>query len=81
VCRESSLKRLATLARVVAARVKAAGGRARASEYVHEDKVPPKVEYHLTEWGQALCPALDELPSWAERRPTAPPPHPAPRGP
>lgn len=36
-------------------------------------QVPPKVEYHLTEWGQALCPALDELLSWAERRPTAPP--------
>jgi hypothetical protein len=23
--------------------------------------VPPKVEYCLTEWGQALCPALDAL--------------------
>lgn len=28
-------------------------------------QVPPKVEYCLTEWGQALCPALDALLSWA----------------
>jgi DNA-binding HxlR family transcriptional regulator len=34
-------------------------------------QVPPKVEYGLTEWGQALCPALDELLKWAERRPLA----------
>ena len=33
-------------------------------------QVPPKVEYHLTEWGQSLCPALDELLAWAEKRPT-----------
>lgn len=33
-------------------------------------QVPPKVEYHLTEWGQSLCPALDELLTWAEKRPT-----------
>lgn len=26
--------------------------------------VPPKVEYRLTEWGQALCPALDALLTW-----------------
>ncbi len=32
-------------------------------------QVPPKVEYHLTEWGQSLCPALDELLAWAERAP------------
>jgi len=32
--------------------------------------VPPKVEYHMTEWGQSLCPALDELLTWAEKRPT-----------
>jgi DNA-binding HxlR family transcriptional regulator len=32
-------------------------------------QVPPKVEYHLTGWGQALCPALDELLTWAEQRP------------
>ena len=24
-------------------------------------QVPPKVEYALTDWGQALCPALDAL--------------------
>lgn len=29
-------------------------------------QVPPKVEYCLTDWGQALCPALDELLKWAE---------------
>ncbi len=33
-------------------------------------QVPPKVEYHMTEWGQSLCPALDELLTWAEKRPT-----------
>ena len=33
-------------------------------------QVPPKVEYELTEWGQSLCPALDELLAWAEKRPT-----------
>ncbi len=32
--------------------------------------VPPKVEYGLTEWGQALCPALDALLKWAEKRRT-----------
>ena len=32
-------------------------------------QVPPKVEYCLTEWGQALCPALDALLSWAEQAP------------
>lgn len=30
--------------------------------------VPPKVEYRLTEWGQALCPALDAMLKWAEKR-------------
>ena len=34
-------------------------------------QVPPKVEYHLTEWGQALCPALDALLVWAEGAPEA----------
>ena len=33
--------------------------------------VPPKVEYHLTEWGQSLCPALDRLLTWAEHQPSA----------
>jgi DNA-binding HxlR family transcriptional regulator len=31
-------------------------------------QVPPKVEYCLTDWGQALCPALDALLKWAEQR-------------
>ncbi|MFC4729218.1 winged helix-turn-helix transcriptional regulator [Coralloluteibacterium thermophilus] len=35
-------------------------------------QVPPKVEYRLTEWGQALCPALDALLSWGERQPGGP---------
>jgi DNA-binding HxlR family transcriptional regulator len=40
-------------------------------------QVPPKVEYGLTDWGQALCPALDALLTWFEqheiesRRPAA----------
>lgn len=32
-------------------------------------QVPPKVEYHLTPWGQSLCPALDAILKWADRRP------------
>ncbi|MGQ9367556.1 winged helix-turn-helix transcriptional regulator [Azospirillum sp. ST 5-10] len=31
-------------------------------------QVPPKVEYGLTDWGQALCPALDALLRWAASR-------------
>src|SRR5258705_10616618 len=31
-------------------------------------EVPPKVEYRLTKWGQAMCPALDSLLEWAELR-------------
>lgn len=31
-------------------------------------QVPPKVEYCLTDWGQALCPALDALLTWAAKR-------------
>lgn len=31
-------------------------------------QVPPKVEYSLTDWGQALCPALDALLTWAAQR-------------
>ena len=34
---------------------------------VHQ-QVPPKVEYCLTEWGQALCPALDSLLMWVDLR-------------
>jgi DNA-binding HxlR family transcriptional regulator len=31
-------------------------------------QAPPKVEYGLTEWGQALCPVLDALLKWAALR-------------
>lgn len=31
-------------------------------------EVPPKVEYRLTEWGQALCPALDSMLQWTEKK-------------
>src|SRR5262245_1086034 len=31
-------------------------------------QVPPKVEYGLTDWGQALCPAFDALLKWAALR-------------
>lgn len=31
-------------------------------------QVPPKVDYSLTTWGQALCPALDALLKWAASR-------------
>ena len=34
-------------------------------------QVPPKVEYRLTEWGLAMCPALDALLEWAAARPQA----------
>ena len=30
--------------------------------------VPPKVEYSLTTWGQALCPTLDSLLKWVALR-------------
>jgi DNA-binding HxlR family transcriptional regulator len=32
------------------------------------NQIPPKVEYHLSTWGQSLCPALDALLTWAESR-------------
>jgi len=32
-------------------------------------QVPPRVEYDLTAWGQAMCPALDALLEWAAQRP------------
>lgn len=35
---------------------------------VHPE-VPPRVEYHMTEWGQSLCPRLDALLLWAEAAP------------
>jgi DNA-binding HxlR family transcriptional regulator len=31
-------------------------------------EVPPRVEYSLTAWGQALCPALDAILKWADLR-------------
>lgn len=34
-------------------------------------QVPPRVEYELTDWGQALCPALDTLLKWTELRASA----------
>src|SRR5262249_7787984 len=37
---------------------------------VHAE-VPPKVEYALTDWGQALCPALDLLLKWRASKPGA----------
>jgi DNA-binding HxlR family transcriptional regulator len=36
------------------------------------NQVPPKVEYCLTHWGQALCPALDALLRWAAKRELSP---------
>lgn len=32
-------------------------------------QVPPRVEYSLTQWGKAMCPALDALLEWAASRP------------
>ncbi len=32
-------------------------------------QAPPKVEYRLTAWGQAMCPALDMLLEWAAQKP------------
>lgn len=30
-------------------------------------QVPPRVDYQLTAWGEALCPALDALLTWVEQ--------------
>src|SRR5712672_2282430 len=35
--------------------------------FVHSE-MPPRVEYSLTDWGQALCPALDALLKWVALR-------------
>lgn len=35
-------------------------------------QVPPKVEYSLTAVGEALCPALDAILVWAEKRASFP---------
>lgn len=32
-------------------------------------EVPPRVEYRLSPWGMALCPALDALLSWRRQQP------------
>ncbi|WP_438482520.1 winged helix-turn-helix transcriptional regulator [Oleiharenicola lentus] len=32
-------------------------------------EIPPKVEYSLTEWGQSLCPILDALLKWSDKKP------------
>lgn len=37
-------------------------------ERVVYPQVPPRVEYRLTPWGQAMCPALDALLEWAALR-------------
>ena len=37
--------------------------------FVHH-QVPPKVDYSLTDWGQALCPALDALLKWFDLKET-----------
>ncbi|MEA0735751.1 helix-turn-helix domain-containing protein [Xanthomonas campestris pv. campestris] len=31
-------------------------------------QVPPQVDYRLTPWGQALCPALDAMLTWGDAR-------------
>ncbi|APW37097.1 transcriptional regulator [Rhodoferax koreense] len=33
-------------------------------------EVPPRVDYRMTAWGQALCPALDAILQWGEQRDT-----------
>jgi DNA-binding HxlR family transcriptional regulator len=35
---------------------------------VHAE-VPPRVEYRLSGWGEQLCPALEGLLGWLQRRP------------
>lgn len=32
-------------------------------------EVPPRVDYRLTDWGRALCPAIDALLSWGACQP------------
>ncbi|HSV82860.1 MAG TPA: helix-turn-helix domain-containing protein [Ramlibacter sp.] len=36
---------------------------------VHPE-VPPRVEYSLTTWAEALCPALEAMLKWIEARPS-----------
>ena len=35
------------------------------------DELPPRVDYRMTRWGQALCPALDAVLLWNEARDAA----------
>lgn len=35
-------------------------------------EVPPRVDYRLTAWGRALCPAIDALLWWGASKPEAP---------
>jgi DNA-binding HxlR family transcriptional regulator len=35
-------------------------------------QVPPRVDYCLTDWGQALCPVLDAFLAWTASRETLP---------
>ena len=37
--------------------------------FVHH-QVPPRVDYSLTDWGQALCPGLDALLTWVDLKET-----------
>jgi len=37
--------------------------------FVHH-QIPPKVDYSLTDWGQALCPGLDALLTWVNLKET-----------
>jgi len=37
--------------------------------FVHQ-QAPPQVDYSLTDWGQALCPALDALLTWVDLKET-----------
>ncbi|MDR7379849.1 DNA-binding HxlR family transcriptional regulator [Rhodoferax ferrireducens] len=36
-------------------------------ERTDHGEVPPRVDYRMTAWGQALCPALDGLLQWMEQ--------------
>lgn len=35
-------------------------------------EVPPRVDYRLTAWGRALCPAIDAMLWWGASKPTDP---------
>ncbi|MFC0156198.1 winged helix-turn-helix transcriptional regulator [Xanthomonas dyei] len=39
-------------------------------------QVPPQVDYRLTPWGEALCPALDAMLTWGDARQLLPEPSP-----